>query len=102
MNAQVYEIAGATDQRICRLREQCLPAMARGCDPRRPMHIHPGVFFTDNDRLACVEAHAHSKAGLGESGLASDAASTACRALGNATKIPSPSMSTSTPQAALA
>ena len=42
-----------------RLRQEHLPAVAGGRDPRRPVHVEPHVPPIGPERLACVQSHPH-------------------------------------------
>ena len=42
-----------------RLRQQHLPAVSGGRDPRRPVHVEPDVALIDSKRLARVQTHPH-------------------------------------------
>ena len=44
----------------CRLRQEHLPPVPRGRDPRCPVHVEPHVPLVGADRLARLQAHPHA------------------------------------------
>ena len=57
MQAEVADVGAGEVGR--RLREQHLPAVAGGRDPRRPMHVEPHVSLVGPERLTRVQPHPH-------------------------------------------
>ena len=43
-----------------RLRQEHLPAVPGGRDPRRPMHVEPDIAFVDQERLPRMQPHPHA------------------------------------------
>ena len=80
---QVTDRHGRLEQLARRLREQNLPTVSGGGDPRRPVHIDPAVLAIDNQRLTRVQAHSHAERALRERRLClrcpSDRLTRACK-----------------------
>ncbi len=69
MLAEVAERRAGLEQLTRRLRNDDLPAVPRGHDPRRPMDVDPDVALVRDPRLAGMDAHSHPNRAFREHGL---------------------------------
>ena len=87
----------AADQLARRPRQQHLPAVAGGSDPRRTVHVRADISLSGHERRPRVDPDPHADRPAASASCASVAAATAPGAVANATKNASPCVSTSTP-----
>ena len=95
----VTEVAQPTgpDELGGRGRDQHLPAVTAGGDPRGPVDVHPDVALLGHPRGAGVDPHPHLIGPVASPSSVAVAARNAPSAVGKATKNESPCVSTSTP-----
>ena len=99
LQAVVAEVAEPTgpDELGGRGRDQHLPAVTAGGDPRRPVHVHPDVALLANARGAGVDSNPQPDRARRQPVQRLCGCRSAPWAVGNATKNESPCVSTSTP-----